>query len=659
MKRAAPPLFALAAVGLLGAAGPPESAAGRISPPPAQAAFDARCSLATPALTVPLGIDPAAREVVDERWRALGIAPLRTAATPVVSVQRGAGPPQSYRLSIDVASVRIQAADAAGAFYAFATLAQLAHRGASGLLLPCGSVEDAPALRWRILSDDVSRGPLPTMDYFRERIRTLAAFKMNGYSPYMEHVFIDPSRPLAGPLDGITPEQLGDLARYATRFHVAFVPEQQTFSHMHGTLQWEQYAQLAELPHGYLISPANPAGDAYVSDLIGAELAAVPHPPFFHIGSDEPLDLGRGQTRALVDARGLDDVYAGHVLRTIAMVAPSGARPMIWDDAVQANPGIFARFPKSLVFVNWHYGAEKTFAPYIERIANAGFEQMVAPGANNWNELYPDLDVAVPNIERFVTEGKAAHVLGLFQTVWHDDGQSSYEATWYPVLFAAANAWANGPVSRDAFDRSFGTAFFGSGDPDYAGDVGRLARARTLLAKANRSGDELFWSDPLDPEIARIAQTLDLAAVRLTVEPVIVHLRRSPPPLHRAAAAAMLLAAWRYDALARALQIGGEARFYYDDARANAGKLDGVVYRDLNVTKYLFWEQRDTLLTIEGLVRAGWAYESRPGRDAAVLARYDGAVQRAIARADAIDAVTIAYQATRTLPPFDQALQAR
>ena len=66
-------------------------------------------------------------------------------------------------------------------------------------------IADRPALRWRILSDDVSRGPLPTMRYFEERIRTIAAFKMNGYSPYMEHVFVSPTDPLPAPLDGITP----------------------------------------------------------------------------------------------------------------------------------------------------------------------------------------------------------------------------------------------------------------------------------------------------------------------------------------------------------------------------------------------------------------------------------------------------------------------
>ena len=128
------------------------------------------------------------------------------------------------------------------------TLAQLPVPSMGAWATPCVRVEDRPALQWRILSDDVSRGPLPTMHYFEERIRTIAAFKMNGYSPYMEDVFVSPTDPLPATLDGITPAQLRSLASYATRFHVALIPEQQSFAHMHNTLRVEQYAGVAELP---------------------------------------------------------------------------------------------------------------------------------------------------------------------------------------------------------------------------------------------------------------------------------------------------------------------------------------------------------------------------------------------------------------------------
>jgi hexosaminidase len=636
-----------------------------VIPRPTHARLDAgsRCPRADVVLRALKRYDPAARELVAERWNALGIHEAPASLDPDVRVwsgtYRSGGDDQMYALDVTPRAVTISKHGEAGEFYAFATMAQLVRRIGGVWRLPCVHVEDAPALKWRILSDDVSRGPLPTMRYFKERIRTIATFKMNGYSPYMEHVFADPKHPLPAPLDGITPDQLRELDAYARRFHVVFIPEQQTFAHMHNTLRWERYAPLAELPHGYLLSPANAAGERYVRDLIDDELRAVPAAPFFHIGSDEPIDLGRGQAKSLVATSGEGAVYTKHVVGTAKYVlAHSHARPMIWDDAVTRHPELFDLLPKSLVFVNWHYGSEPTYLPFIERIKKGGFEQMVAPGALNWNEIYPDIDRALPNIGRFAGEGKRARVLGLFQTVWHDNGETLFEATWYPVIYAAASGWERGDVDVARFRHDFGRAFFGSDDARFAADLAELGAARTFLQKSPRSaGDVLFWSDPY--ALPDVTTNIDLAGLRLAAERVIAHLRVAPaPPLHGNAAAVMKLAALRYDLLARNFQIASEARAYYDDARANAdGKHDDLVYRSLNVTKYLFWEQRDALLELEPLVRQAWEYESRSSHELSVLERYHLAAQRAIVRADRIDAVSYEdYTRHKTLPPFDEAL---
>ena len=396
---------------------------------------------------VAAGFDSGAREELDERWRALGIGAVRTvtSAGATIVVRRDASlAPQAYRLTVDGGRASIESADAAGAFYAAMTLAQLPVRTDAGWSMPCVRIDDRPALPWRVLSDDVSRGPLPTMRYFEERIRTIAAFKMNGYSPYMEHVFLSPTDPLPAPLDGITPAQLRELTEYAARFHVALIPEQQSFAHMHNTLRVEQYAQAAELPHGFLLAPNVPLSTQYLSRIIAQELAAVGKPPFFHIGSDETATLGLGQTQAYVAQRGRSQAYADHIVAMNRLIAPSGARIMLWDDGIENDPGIMKLIPRTAVIVNWHYGDEPTFEPYIQTIARGGFEQMVAPGASNWNEIYPAIDTALANERRFINQGKAARVLGLFQTVWHDDGETLYEATWYPVLYAAAAAWQSG-----------------------------------------------------------------------------------------------------------------------------------------------------------------------------------------------------------------------
>ncbi|MBV9277576.1 MAG: hypothetical protein JOZ97_04990, partial [Candidatus Eremiobacteraeota bacterium] len=194
-------------------------------------------------LRVARAFDPAALQEINDRWHALGLRGLtHSGGSPDIIVRRAPLAPQAYVLVAvkrrNVASGRavIVAGSAAGAFYGAMTLAQLPQRVNAHWQLPCVAIHDEPALKWRILSDDVSRGPLPTMRYFKERIRTIAAFKMNGYSPYMEHFFLDPRNPLPAPLDGITPAQLRELAIYSKRFHVTFIPEQQTFAHMHNTL---------------------------------------------------------------------------------------------------------------------------------------------------------------------------------------------------------------------------------------------------------------------------------------------------------------------------------------------------------------------------------------------------------------------------------------
>ncbi len=519
------------------------------------------------------------------------------------------------------------------------------------------SISDAPALHWRVLSDDVSRGPLPTMRYFEERIRTIAAFKMNGYSPYMEHVFVAPQDPLPAPLDGITPAQLRQLDAYARRFHVTFIPEQQTFAHMHNTLRYEKYAPAAELPHGFLLSPASSISVPYVKRVIEDELRAVPHPPFFHIGSDETSTLGAGQTSAMVAQRGKTQVYAEHIRQMNDIIKPSGARLMLWDDGIENDPAIMKLIPRNAVVVNWHYGAEKTFVPYISLLAKGGFEQMISPGDSNWNQIFPDVATAMRNERTFIDEGKAAHVLGLFQTVWNDDGESLFEATWYPVLYAGVSAWEQGSVDPARFQNDFPYAFFGSSDSRYGDDVAKLADIQTRIADAyDYSSDYLMWADPFDPRASRHMSAVDIRPVRLEAEAVQEHLLQNVPPLHANAARVMFLAARKDDFIGRKFQAAKEIDAYYTDAQAHAHKKGSPSGRDLYWVKYWFWELRDGYEELEPLYASAWRYEDRESHLASNLERYGLAAQRNIERADAVYAASLDYFAGGTLPPLDALL---
>jgi len=630
-------------------------------------------SLAQP-LQFPRGVDTGGFELLRERWRALGIpAPVLVARNPAIGyTTRDVAvhgltmtdvnlKADSYRLETDSDRITIAATTQAGTneaeFDALTTLAQLPERQGSHWVLPCVKIEDFPAMRWRIVSDDVSRGPFPTMDYAKRRIRTLASLKINGWSPYMEQVFADPRHPFVAFPNGWNAAQLHELAVYARRFHVALIPEQQTFAHMHESLKWEQLAPLAELPHGYLLAESDPATYEYLEPLVKGVVAAAQPAPFVHLGADEPIDLGRGRTPRT------PQVFADHVKRVAAFVAGTGARPMIWDDAIQQDRSILPLLPKDVVVVTFHYGVEKTYKPYIDTIANAGFDQMIAPGAANWNEIYPDLATAYANVARFGAEAKGARgMLGMFMTVWHDDGETLFEATWPSVAYAAATAWQQQPVDDATWHRTFARAFFGSDDPRYATDLDALQAIRPLIRTTpSDPPGYLFWRDPFDPRVQLRARSLDLAAVRNRAEAVMANLwpEEAKPPLHARAAAAMMLGAMRYDQLARRLQIGKEARDYYDDARAHADKPgQNQVYRSLGIAKYLCWEMRNSLADVEHVYVAAWRAESTTSGLDHMRAHYRAAEDDAQRCADRIDGVMREdYLRHDTVPPWDDIMR--
>ena len=172
-------------------------------------------------------------------------------------------------------------------------------------MLPTGTVRDWPAMRYRGIDDDLSRGPFPTLDFQKHQIRVFASFKINIYSPYFEHTLLYPDHPLAAPPgSSLTPQEAKELVAYARQYHVTIIPEQEAFGHLHHVLKWELYQDLAETPHGYVLAPGQPGTLPLIKDWFTQVAQEFPS-PFIHIGADETFDLGVGRTQQAVEAAGL------------------------------------------------------------------------------------------------------------------------------------------------------------------------------------------------------------------------------------------------------------------------------------------------------------------------------------------------------------------
>jgi len=331
---------------------------------------------------------------------------------------------EGYVLHVGTDGVIVAGGSAAGVFYGLQTLKQLVRGDGPTAFIPGVDIVDWPALRWRGVSDDISRGPVPAVDYIKRQIRTFAAYKLNLHSFYMEQTFASTAHPLIGPEGGsLKPEEIRELVAYAKQYHVELVPEQQTFGHLHKALKYEKYNPLGETPYGDVLSPQQEDTYKLIADWY-RELNDLFPSQFFHIGADETFELGQGQSRAQTQARGIGAVYFEHLNRVRELLKPYNRKLIFWGDIALNHPDLIGSIPKDMIVANWDYSPRDNYAARIDPFKNAGLQQFVCPGGWGWNQIFPNVDASSKNIINFVRDGQAAGAIGMLNTTWDDDGET-------------------------------------------------------------------------------------------------------------------------------------------------------------------------------------------------------------------------------------------
>ncbi len=543
----------------------------------------------------------------------------------------------------------------AGTFYALQTLKQLVRGEGPNALIPAVKIVDWPTMRWRGVSDDISRGPIPTVDYIKRQIRTEALFKLNMHSFYMEHTFASESHPLIGPEGGsLTPDEIKELVAYARNYHVELVPEQQTFGHLHKALRLEKYADLAETPYGDVLSPQQPGSYKLIADWY-KELNELFPGQFFHIGEDETFELGEGQSRTQAQEKGVGAVYFEHLNRVRDLLKPYNRRLMFWGDIALHHPDLIGNIPKDMIVMNWQYGAREDFWSSITPFQDAGLQQFVCPGAQTWNQIFPNTDAAAKNIINFVRDGQKAGAIGMMNTTWADDGEALFEMAWYPIVMGAAASWQEGTLDRTEFDNNFAWSFFRAEGNDLTLALLTIGKAGPSISNGATT-DELFWRDPFNTPFLNFARTNadKIKQMRLSVEDAEEQILRNEKDArrNRSSIDGMKLAARKFDHLGRRYEVMQKFSDQYWDAYLNLGdrvkvrKLryySGAIYNNLR-------EMAEELSILKEEYRKQWLAENRPYWLESVLARYDGMIRMWLNQSHAMDEALRKYEATSILP---------
>lgn len=594
---------------------------------------------------------------------------------------------QGYAVSADHRRILVGGASAQGAFYGAQTVRQLlrpansdtanstadsssplaekrsgllrmTNQGEGALICPAVAIRDWPAMKWRGVSIDISRGPIPKLEFMEKQIRTLASYKLNMYALYMEDVFTVKGNLIFAPPDALTPEEIKQLVAYAQKYYVTIVPELETFGHLHNILRYDLYSDLAETPHGAVLTPTEPGTYDLLGKLIG-EMAPLFPGPFFHIGADETFELGQGKTKQLIAEKGLGPVYLAHIAKLDAMLKPYGKQTMFWADIAEKFPQLLPTLPKDLIAVIWTYDDAPSYDNRLKPFQDAGLKMFVSPGITNWRRVYPDFNYAFLNIRNLTRDGQKYGALGMLNTDWKDMGEALDGMDWPGLVYGAACGWQAGETDIGQFRDSYDWAFYRNTDHTFEGILDKLAATNTLLDGVKLEGTHVsyFWSSPFSQEGAQHAETAApvVHEMRVDAERAWEALleNRGRARLHADTLDDLIFAAQRLDTMGMKFEYTQEMSAAYWGAYMDMSN-SGNVYRNLETISSINGELQDLrekLTQLRGEYAERWCAENNEVWLGNVLSRYDALTNAVQEKINEVNALESGFSEAKVLPP--------
>jgi hexosaminidase len=392
--------------------------------------------------------------------------------------------PQGYSLTIAENGVTIVGADAAGVYYGVCTLHQILHQ--YGKELPVLSIEDWPDFPVRGVMLDISRDKVPTLQTVLDLVDRLSTWKINQVQLYMEHTFAYRHHPevwaKATPFTG---QDILDLDRFCRERHIDLVPNQNSLGHMERWLKLEPYAHLAETPEGFespwgghmpptTLNPLDPGSIELIASLYDELL---PHfsSRLCNVGGDEPWELGKGKSKAEVDARG-GRVYLEYMLKVYDEVTARNHQVQFWADIIVKYPDLVPELPKDITAMIWGYeGGEEAAARWDHEcslVSDAGVPFYVCPGTSSWNSLAGRTDNSLDNCRLAAKSGLKYAATGYLNTDWGDNGHwQPLPSSFLGFAYGAAISWCYETNETIDMPRALDLFAF----DDQAGIMGKIA----------------------------------------------------------------------------------------------------------------------------------------------------------------------------------------
>ena len=426
-----------------------------------------------------------------------------TTRTNITFVTDAGLPSEGYRLVVTKEGVTVASRDEAGAFYARQTLKQL------GSPLPCVTIEDAPAFRWRGFMLDEGRHFFGK-EVVKRCLDRMAEYKLNVFHWHLTEdqgwrIALDRFPELAqygsvrpdtvahgsrglpsrgdcvmtgmkyGPY-AYTAADIAEILAYAKERQITIVPEIELPGHIQALLaahpEFSCKGDLPRVPRVFydisedVLCAGNDAAIAFMERVYDEIVKLFPG-TYIHIGGDEcprvrwkacPKCQKRMRELGLKDEEALQGWVTRHFTEYLAK---KGRRAIGWDEVLAGEP------PVETVVQSWR-GASRGI-----KAAAKGHDVLISPVMSTYfsvsqglkprdpyTYLSPEISLPLEKAYRFnplagITEAAKPHVLGSECCMWSECTWNIYDLEWklFPRICAFAEAlWSAPPEPRDFKD---------------------------------------------------------------------------------------------------------------------------------------------------------------------------------------------------------------
>lgn len=400
---------------------------------------------------------------------------------------------EAYRLTVTKEGVKAEAVTAAGLFYAYQTLLQLAQFEGEQFRIPCVKVEDTPRFGYRGLHLDVSRH-FRSKEFVMKQLDAMARYKMNrmhwhltdgagwrieiksypkltemtAYRPYPDwkkfwfggRDFCAADAP--GAQGGYyTQEDIREVVEYARQRHITIIPEIEMPAHSDEV--FTAYPELlcrAGLPAGGELCPGKEDTYVFLTKVLEEVMELFPS-EYIHIGGDE---ASTRHWEKCVDCQrkmrqeGMKEVkeLQPYLITRIEKFLQEHDRKMLgWDEILSGE------LSKESAVMVWR-GVDKG----VEALRR-GLPVVLSPGSHCYLDSYQDAPASQPEaiggylplqkvyayepVEQELTAEESARILGVQANVWAEyiPTDEHMEYMIYPRLLAIAEVGWSQPQLKD------------------------------------------------------------------------------------------------------------------------------------------------------------------------------------------------------------------